>query len=131
MDIKVLDANPLYMNETYRLKFKFSNSYPIGEARISMAASIPLTAYHRTARGHFRQACRSTNSYASSRLHEWFHLPGSTWSTGLEPGSERTKRLHEYPEHAHWQYKERAPARGRRVRQKQPLEPEERGVLLS
>jgi len=29
MDIKVLDANPLYMNETYRLKFKFSASYPI------------------------------------------------------------------------------------------------------
>ena len=30
LDIKVLDANPLYMNETYRLKFKFSASYPIG-----------------------------------------------------------------------------------------------------
>lgn len=30
MDIRVLDANPLYMNETYRLKFKFSSSYPIG-----------------------------------------------------------------------------------------------------
>ncbi|KAL3419010.1 ubiquitin conjugating enzyme [Phlyctema vagabunda] len=29
LDIKVLDANPLYMNETYRLKFKFSPSYPI------------------------------------------------------------------------------------------------------
>jgi ubiquitin-conjugating enzyme E2 W len=26
----VLDANPLYMNQTYRLKFKFSPSYPIG-----------------------------------------------------------------------------------------------------
>lgn len=30
MDIEVLDANPLYMNETYRLKFRFSNNYPIG-----------------------------------------------------------------------------------------------------
>ncbi|KAI9790196.1 MAG: hypothetical protein M1835_001153 [Candelina submexicana] len=30
MDIRVLDDNnPLYRNQTYRLKFKFSNSYPI------------------------------------------------------------------------------------------------------
>lgn len=30
MDIKVLDGNPIYANEEYRLKFKFSSSYPIG-----------------------------------------------------------------------------------------------------
>jgi ubiquitin-conjugating enzyme E2 W len=30
LDIKVLDTNPLYADETYRLKFKFSQSYPIG-----------------------------------------------------------------------------------------------------
>jgi len=29
MDIKVLDDNPLYRNEVYRLKFRFPNSYPI------------------------------------------------------------------------------------------------------
>jgi len=29
MDIQVLDANPIYMNQTYRLKFKFSSHYPI------------------------------------------------------------------------------------------------------
>ncbi|KAI9812411.1 MAG: hypothetical protein M1827_004642 [Pycnora praestabilis] len=29
MDIRVLDDNPLYRNEIYRLKFKFSNTYPI------------------------------------------------------------------------------------------------------
>ncbi|RAH77953.1 UBC-like protein [Aspergillus japonicus CBS 114.51] len=29
MDIKVLDENPLYLNETYRLKFTFSKKYPI------------------------------------------------------------------------------------------------------
>jgi ubiquitin-conjugating enzyme E2 W len=32
MDIRVLDDNPLYRGETYRLKFKFSNSYPIGKS---------------------------------------------------------------------------------------------------
>ena len=30
MDIRVLDDNPLYKGETYRLKFKFSSNYPIG-----------------------------------------------------------------------------------------------------
>ncbi len=30
LDIKVLDNNPLYLNETYRLKFRFSSTYPIG-----------------------------------------------------------------------------------------------------
>ena len=30
MDIKVLDDNPLYRNEVYRLKFRFPNNYPIG-----------------------------------------------------------------------------------------------------
>lgn len=32
LDIKVLDDNPLYQNETYRLKFRFGSSYPIGKA---------------------------------------------------------------------------------------------------
>jgi ubiquitin-conjugating enzyme E2 W len=30
LDIRVLDKNPLYQNQTYRLKFRFSSSYPIG-----------------------------------------------------------------------------------------------------
>lgn len=30
MDIKVLDDNPIYKDETYRLKFKFTPQYPIG-----------------------------------------------------------------------------------------------------
>lgn len=31
MDIKILDQNPLYLDQTYRLKFVFSNKYPIGK----------------------------------------------------------------------------------------------------
>lgn len=30
MDIRVLDDNPLYQNQIYRLKFTFSQKYPIG-----------------------------------------------------------------------------------------------------
>ncbi|KAL2124769.1 hypothetical protein VTJ04DRAFT_1134 [Mycothermus thermophilus] len=29
LDIRVLDDNPLYKNETYRLRFRFSSTYPI------------------------------------------------------------------------------------------------------
>ncbi|KAK4105793.1 UBC-like protein [Parathielavia hyrcaniae] len=29
LDIQVLDTNPLYQNEKYRLKFRFGSSYPI------------------------------------------------------------------------------------------------------
>lgn len=29
LDIRVLDKNPLYLDQVYRLKFKFSSSYPI------------------------------------------------------------------------------------------------------
>lgn len=29
MDIKVMDSNPIYEGETYRLKFSFSPQYPI------------------------------------------------------------------------------------------------------
>ena len=36
MDIKVLDSNPLYQNQTYRLKFTFSNKYPIGNQTICL-----------------------------------------------------------------------------------------------
>jgi ubiquitin-protein ligase len=30
MDIRVLDDNPLYQDQVYRLSFIFSNQYPIG-----------------------------------------------------------------------------------------------------
>lgn len=30
MDIQVMDANPIYAGQTYRLQFRFSPSYPIG-----------------------------------------------------------------------------------------------------
>lgn len=30
MDIRVLDSNPLYQDQTFRLKFSFNSKYPIG-----------------------------------------------------------------------------------------------------
>ena len=31
MDVQVLDDNPLYKGQSYRLKFMFSQNYPIGK----------------------------------------------------------------------------------------------------
>lgn len=30
MDIRILDSNPIYLNKVFRLRFRFSSSYPIG-----------------------------------------------------------------------------------------------------
>jgi hypothetical protein len=30
MDIRVMDANPLYLNQVFRLCFRFGRNYPIG-----------------------------------------------------------------------------------------------------
>jgi ubiquitin-conjugating enzyme E2 W len=35
MDIRVLDDNPIYKGETYRLNFKFSNNYPIESPEVT------------------------------------------------------------------------------------------------
>jgi ubiquitin-protein ligase len=31
VDIRVLDASPLYLNQTFRLNFTFSDTYPLGK----------------------------------------------------------------------------------------------------
>jgi len=44
MDIRVLDDNPLYKGEAYRLKFKFSDLYPIEAPEVTFvrAADRPI-----------------------------------------------------------------------------------------
>lgn len=39
MDIRVMDNNPIYENETYRLKFSFSQSYPIEAPEVTFTQS--------------------------------------------------------------------------------------------
>lgn len=45
MDIRVIDSNPLYQGEVYRLKFNFSQSYPI-EVRYPHYPSLPISYLH-------------------------------------------------------------------------------------
>lgn len=40
MDIQVLDGNPLYVGQTFRLKFKFNSSYPIGILPLSLDCTM-------------------------------------------------------------------------------------------
>lgn len=42
MDIRVLDPNPLYLNQIYRLRFRFSNNYPIGNIPLPNPQPPPL-----------------------------------------------------------------------------------------
>ncbi|MCJ1451868.1 hypothetical protein MMC28_002208 [Mycoblastus sanguinarius] len=48
MDIRVLDPNPIYLDKTYRLRFRFSNNYPIEAPEVTFIAlsqpsrTIPL-----------------------------------------------------------------------------------------
>ena len=40
MDIRVLDNNPLYKDQIYRLSFIFSNQYPIGTSQLRPVAVL-------------------------------------------------------------------------------------------
>jgi hypothetical protein len=46
-DIRVLDANPLYQNQIYRLKFIFPQSYPIGMRLDNLSSWSLFHAWHR------------------------------------------------------------------------------------
>jgi ubiquitin-conjugating enzyme E2 W len=41
LDIRVLDQNPLYQDKTFRLRFRFPKSYPIGERALSRDWPLP------------------------------------------------------------------------------------------
>ncbi|KAJ5513637.1 hypothetical protein N7463_003189 [Penicillium fimorum] len=48
MDIKILDQNPLYLDQTYRLKFTFSNKYPIEPPEVQFIQCPASTGTPRT-----------------------------------------------------------------------------------
>ena len=98
----MLDANPLYTNQTYRLKFKFSSSYPIGMPPFS-AALLPgerLTYNDRTPRSHLCVCPRPAHPHAPAHLLQRYHLPGSPGAAGLVASTKRGERLHESTKHA-------------------------------
>ena len=44
MDIRVLDANPIYQDQTFRLRFRFSGNYPIEAPEVMFIAVPPVSA---------------------------------------------------------------------------------------
>ena len=103
MDMQILDPNPLYLNKTYRLRFRFTKSYPIGIS-VSPLIMAPITNLLscRSPRSHIHHLCQpaSGDSYAPTHLLQWHHMSGPSRLRGMEPGTERGERLHEHPEHA-------------------------------
>jgi len=76
MDIQVLDDNPIYRGEVYRLKFVFSGNYPIGmvsQYRIIQTQTTNILQY-RSTRSRFPQRRYTPNPHAPARLLEWHNL---------------------------------------------------------
>ena len=130
LDIKVLDANPLYMNETYRLKFKFSPSYPIGMYLSSKSpnayniTSLHCSIYYettldppphletnpnypRTTRSYIRKCKRPPDSHAPTHLLQRNHLSGPPRLARLDTHTKRGKHMHESPKHVDGKHQER------------------------
>lgn len=113
MDIKVLDDNPIYKDQTYRLKFTFNNKYPIGKIHTKPHPSTqpstpsptapanpprtPGSAIHRTPH-LIRHSPPDPN--APPHLQQRHHLPRSARLLRLVPRADSRERLHEHPEYA-------------------------------
>jgi len=154
MDIKVLDDNPLYLNKTYRLQFKFSNNYPIGTSTpppppprpplppLSNPSPTPLippttnpplltnSLSHRSTRSNLPKNARPAHTHTPTHLLQRDHLPRSAGQPGLESGAERRERLYEYPEYVDGQHEERETAGGRGLCEEEYAEAERYSVLL-
>ena len=120
MDIRVLDPNPIYLNKIFRLRFRFSSSYPIGTYIPPLLHRL-LYDYtnhlrHRSPRSNiYFEHPRSHSPHPPAYLLQWHHLLGPIGKARLEPRSERRERLHEYPEHVNREHEERTPTWRRRV----------------
>ncbi len=79
MDIRVLDANPLYKDQIYRLRFRFSTNYPIGKHPSNLLSSfvVHLTMF-------------SSNVSPSFPIRKQSHPAAAEWR-GLETPVESTR----------------------------------------
>ncbi|KAL9604804.1 MAG: hypothetical protein Q9219_000252 [cf. Caloplaca sp. 3 TL-2023] len=69
MDIRVLDPNPLYLDKTFRLRFRFSNNYPIG------IFSIPIFSSNNNTKTKGRSANTSLSSHKTTESPEVTFTP--------------------------------------------------------
>ncbi len=101
MDIRVLDSNPLYQDQTYRLRFRFSSNYPIGRPIITVfdrdyPSPAPrqdkhwLTHLNRSARGylHNHHHALPHNTNSPTYLLQRHYLSGSARDPRLVTRSE-------------------------------------------
>lgn len=74
MDIKVLDDNPLYKDQVYRLKFRFSDNYPIGALPSVLAFLLRLT-------GQQQKHPKSSSSKMLNTPFPYIHISTRTVSS--------------------------------------------------
>jgi len=78
IDLQVLDPNPLYINKTFRLKFTFSDKYPMGISSLprnpSPYSNTLTTAPPRTTRSSLYSLTGQANPYTSPYILQWHHL---------------------------------------------------------
>lgn len=89
LDIKVLDDNPIYLNQTFRLMFRFGPQYPIGKLIAPLTRNNDMLMMEiRAPRGDLRPKARPTDTYTSSYLLKRHYLSRPSGPARLESGSE-------------------------------------------
>ncbi|KAJ5943613.1 hypothetical protein N7516_003781 [Penicillium verrucosum] len=76
MDIKILDNNPLYLDQTYRLKFTFSNKYPIGKPHLLGHQPRSLSSLSNPPEVQFIQCPASTGTPRTIPMHPHIYSNG-------------------------------------------------------
>lgn len=116
LDIKVLDENPIYQNQTYRLLFRFNEKYPIGKPippSLSLLSyqTFHLTTVPRTPRSNLHLSPRPPHPHPPTHLLQWHNLPRPARHTGLDTHLERREHMPVSAEHVNDKYQERATGR--------------------
>ncbi|KAI9640659.1 hypothetical protein NHQ30_010967 [Ciborinia camelliae] len=67
LDIRVLDPNPLYKDQTFRLKFKFPQNYPIEHPEVTFVSLIPTPTSSTTPTTSTSTSTSTTSTSSSSQ----------------------------------------------------------------
>lgn len=124
MDIRVLDSNPLYLDQIYRLRFHFSKSYPIGALPTPLIhiyirvykLTLFLAITNRSSRSPIHPTTPNITHPApdpntSSHIQQRHHMSRPPRLSWLVTRTDRRECLHEHPEHVNGQLKKRTTSR--------------------
>ncbi|KAL6241184.1 hypothetical protein RBB50_011863 [Rhinocladiella similis] len=90
VDIRVLDSNPLYLNQTYRLSFIFTNNYPIEPPEVTFIFVPPSSSSSATPTSNAQTQSQSpsqtqTQSQSQSQSQSQTTTPDTGRSIPIHP----------------------------------------------